>query len=31
VLIAKENMNEKINRCNIDGKLYVNKVEYNNA
>jgi hypothetical protein len=31
VLIAKANVNEEINSCIIDGKLYVNKVEYSNA
>jgi hypothetical protein len=27
VLIAKENLNEEINSCSIDGRLYVDKVE----
>jgi hypothetical protein len=31
VLIAKTNMNEEINSCIIDGKLYVNKVECSKA
>jgi hypothetical protein len=31
VLIAKANVNEEINNCIIDGKLYINKVEYSNA
>jgi hypothetical protein len=31
VLIVKANVNEEINSYIIDGKLYVNKVEYNNA
>jgi hypothetical protein len=31
VLIAKANVNGEINSCIIDGKLYINKVEYSNA
>jgi hypothetical protein len=31
VLIAKTNVNEEINNCIIDGKVYVNKVEYSNT
>jgi hypothetical protein len=31
VLIAKASVNEEINSCIIDGKLYINKVEYSNA
>jgi hypothetical protein len=27
LLIAKENVNVEINTCNIDGKLYVNKID----
>jgi hypothetical protein len=28
VIIAKANVNEELNSCIIDGKLYVNKVDY---
>jgi hypothetical protein len=31
VLMGKANVNEEINSCIIDGKLYVTKVEYSNA
>jgi hypothetical protein len=31
VLIAKANVNEYINSCVIDGKLYANKIECSNA
>jgi hypothetical protein len=31
VSVAKASVKKEINSCIIDGKLYVNKVEYSNA